>query len=497
MRRDSNWYNLNRSRPYPIDSGASLHDDSGHTLPSSIIVDLQLAFPDDAGSVPYIAALKVSEKIVSIVLAAADSPQMSGQFTPLAAVTLPQPVTLGKHYPLEPLYNGVAGYIVFGDVEREYQGKFSSPGQSRLSPRSFRVFRRPGVLSVRRAGASDAFRGLVRLRGSGDLEIVGEERVPPGQTDPVTVAVFRLRLQEGGYSLLEKYAGPCGVRPDSGNCPVPPIETIGGVEPDCDGNIVIDFRGMTTSDLVDSNGVAYGIAVDYGRNLDDICPPVDDDPLRDPASGAAIMSAATSSGKTTYDFGSGDFASYQSYGEWYFLPVPEAWGKEDDTEVKFYLEGAPSEAGGNAQASAWFASPQVAGRVESLELSAELVLTEVGAGGIFVLPSSRSGQYIWLTVDTANWVVYVQQGRRPPGSTVWASTLTPVEFPSRAALRMSLSRQGSAVSVRGTLGGEIAAGSLRFDLEMPYATPAAYCGLFVSQGKMGFQNLEIATGAAK
>ena len=111
--RNQNWYDHNSSRNYPLDDLATAVDDSGQRLPSHFLADLYLKFPIVAGRIAYLGGITVGPGIVTAVILAADGPD-SKTGIPLAAVSLPRPVTPWRQYALDPLYPGVGGWIVFG-----------------------------------------------------------------------------------------------------------------------------------------------------------------------------------------------------------------------------------------------------------------------------------------------------------------------------------------------------------------------------------------------
>lgn len=256
------WYNLNCARSWPLDERATQVSDAGQMLPDDILADVRLRFPNTAGDVAFVAGVTVSERLASVVLCGAAAIDSVGGFVALGSVTLPQPVDPWRPYPVTPMLPGVGGWVVFGSGATgltAWSGRFSLPAQSLLMSRTARSYRPPPVTSISRMGSGLRLDGLVRLSGGNDIEIVREcveiPAYPPpeGQSCDADLAavrnvvIFRLAARNDAgaqRNVFDIYRGPCGRRPESGTCQdPPPIEFIGPVQPDCCGNVVIEFRG--------------------------------------------------------------------------------------------------------------------------------------------------------------------------------------------------------------------------------------------------------------
>lgn len=305
--RNQNWYDLNESRPYPLDDTATGLSDAGERLPSGLIADLHLRFPAAAGTRAWLGAVTVTPTLVTVTILAADSVNSVGNFTPLAVASFTKAVVPRRQYPLDPQYTGVGGWIVFGDdiFTENWSGKFSTPAQSLLQPVTAKFYQALPIPSVGSRNNANPLTGIVRLQSGTDIEVVKECREIPNyepgspaeQCNELNAAlrdviVFRLRATRPAgagvgvedFNVFERYIGPCGSRPESLNCGDPtPIESISGVLPDCDGNITIDFSGCATVSEVteeatlDSDGEieaiddACGFVIDCGLGLTDAC----------------------------------------------------------------------------------------------------------------------------------------------------------------------------------------------------------------------------------
>lgn len=302
---NQSWYAANAGRQYPLDETASCVDDRGAQLPTHILADARICFPNSLASHAFLGALSITAKLVTTTILGADDPDSVDGFVPLAVVSLRRPVTPYRLYPITALAAGVTGWLVFGAAVLDdivYRGLFSSPSQSRLLRRAARGYVDLPIPTIGKLGNKTALTGLVRLSGGSDIEIVEDclsiplqgtnddaeacgESLGPDNRASRRCIVFRLKSNErGATNVLSKYVGACGKRPESGNCDDPqPVERIGGVSPDCDGTLTIEFRGaVSITEIVeevvldDSNDVvtsaeATGIIIDSPLALTDTC----------------------------------------------------------------------------------------------------------------------------------------------------------------------------------------------------------------------------------
>lgn len=274
--RNQGFYDLNSLRPYPLDDSATCIDDAGVLMPYDLIVDLQLLFPDILGRFAYISAVTVTKSLVTVTILASGNPAVLpgcvhpyssyGPLAPIAAISLPQPVTPGRGYWLESLYPGAGGVIVFGDgVQTPYSGRFSTAAQSMLNSKVAQPRRGLPISGIGKVASSQPLTGLVLLKGGNDVEVVAATR------DVANVArqVIVVRLKDtsvagAGRNVFDIYKGPCGNRPETGTCPDPqPIEFIGSVGPDCCGNITLEFKGCAQASQV-MNGCSVILDCDFG-----------------------------------------------------------------------------------------------------------------------------------------------------------------------------------------------------------------------------------------
>lgn len=264
--RNHNWYDLQSTRDYPIDEGATALDDTGQRLVGNVLVDCNIRFPETAGRFAFLGGITVTANLVTLTILGADSPTAASSFTPIASVTLTKPVDEYRHYAVDALQPGVGGWVVFGNgILEPVTWRFSSPLQSLLMPKTARPYSLPPLTSLGKQFRSTVLTGVVNLVGDGDVEIV-KELVPIDGTT-VDALVIRLKGNPGGRDPLEVFAGPCEKRPESDNCNRPGIQRINNVQPDCDGNITIDFRNLLDAPFADCGG----IAIDTNLGLDEAC----------------------------------------------------------------------------------------------------------------------------------------------------------------------------------------------------------------------------------
>jgi hypothetical protein len=304
--RNLHWYNRNEASPYPVDDSASGNTDDGQILPPTILVDMNIKFPEiipNLRTFAFLSSLTVTPNVVSLIIIGATralhqsivdvgslAPVTAvSELTPLATLTIAKPVDIYRQYAVDPQIDGVGGWVVFGhganDIEAFF-GRFSSPLQSMLSTKAIKKYEPFKVFSVGKIGSAARLQGLVRLSGGNDIEIAAVENIDeilqtPGliasleeSTFKIEAAEIRLRERDN-VDVLSLYAGPCQGRPESGTCEgLIPIEAINGVIPDCDGRITIEFQGCSDIGAV-VDGAPCGVVLDCEFGLSDACSQAD------------------------------------------------------------------------------------------------------------------------------------------------------------------------------------------------------------------------------
>lgn len=269
MIRNPDWYDLNEQRSWPVADQATQIDDTGKRLPHDLLADMNVWFPKILGDYAFIGGITVSKNIATVTLLGTASGN-----PPIAAVSVTAPIDLYRQYAVEPLYPGVGGWVVFGSAVNDgvlHSHRFSDSTQAVLIPHVARSYKVGPVQNAGKLGNITALTGIVRLQGGDDIEIVKESR----EIDSVVrdAAVFRLKSKPDfveDVNLYEKYAGPCGKRPESNNCgDSAPIEFINSVAPDCCGNITIEFRGCAEVTFIQNEDCSVAVGCHFG--LSDAC----------------------------------------------------------------------------------------------------------------------------------------------------------------------------------------------------------------------------------
>ena len=276
MIRNHNWYNLNSTRHYPLDDNATGETDDGLQLPNNILLDCHIRYPEIVGRYLYISSISTTDNLVTLTLLASDTTSSAfpviastATFVPVAAITLKKPIDQYVHYALSPMYPGVGGWVVFGPgIDEVFSGKFATPDQTLLSPKSARNYRALPVSSIQKVDTNTALTGLVKIESSQTVEVIKATRTILGAERDVLV----LRLSDlFDRNLLRLMRGACGDRPESNTCSPPGIELINSVTPDCLGNLHIDFVGHGGATAY--SGGAGGLIINTGLGLSASCQP--------------------------------------------------------------------------------------------------------------------------------------------------------------------------------------------------------------------------------
>jgi hypothetical protein len=273
---NNNWYNLNSTRKYPLDDGCSGINDDGKIFPATIIADINLRLSKPVGVGVMLSSIIVNSSVVSVTFLAINHPIIPSlydpappppSFSPLCAVTLTKPVTPGVPYVVSPFVDGVAGWIVFGDgISKNHTSKFSTPTQSALNPKTCRYYNTFPVTSVGKKNSTTALSGLVSLVAGKDISITKGTRLINGMSKQAIIVSLK---EDSQQTVLNTYKGPCAGRPESGTCAQTGLEFINTVNPDCNGNINIDFQYPFRVAIYETE--SEGLAIDYPIGLIDAC----------------------------------------------------------------------------------------------------------------------------------------------------------------------------------------------------------------------------------
>lgn len=281
--RNQNWYNLQSTRRYPLDDKSTGEDDAGATIRDDILVDCHIRFPEDLGNYLYIQGLTVSPTLVTVLFGVAES-LTSSAATTIAAVTVVKPVDIGVNYAVQALQPGVSGWVAFGGgVDTPFSGRYSTPAQSFVNPRNARPYAPLPIPTIGRIGLDSALSGIVNI--AADAPMVAtyydnytvpkyDPETDTVNSEPVKAVVLSCVAPTAGFNPYTFFLGPCGQRPESGTCNKTPIETINGVEPDCEtGNINIFVAGgMSARPFIACGGIDITTPLSLAAACDDVPP---------------------------------------------------------------------------------------------------------------------------------------------------------------------------------------------------------------------------------
>lgn len=263
--RNPNWYDLNEQRSWPLDELATHSSVSGERIAYDLIVDMNMQFPKIMGTYAYLGSITVGPKLATVTI-------ISDLGVPLATANI-SGAEKWRHYPLESDYPGVGGWIVFGSaIDNGTLGSFSFAGISsgKLMPKVARSYGERPVTGMGKKGVEQLLTDIVQMEGGNDIEIVKESREIEGKmVDAIVIRLKNKRDVSEKRNIFSDYIGTCEARPESQNCDGNlPIEFINSVQPDCFGDIKIEFRGCAEI-TIDEGGC--GIVVDCGLALSDAC----------------------------------------------------------------------------------------------------------------------------------------------------------------------------------------------------------------------------------
>ncbi len=265
--RNQNWYNLQSTRSYPLDESSTAVDDTGAFIRDDILVDCHIRFSSDLGQHLYLQGLTVSAGLVTAVFGVAATLNSAG--STVASVTVVRPGNAYANYSIVPLVAGVSGWVVFGPgIDTPFVGRYTNPTQALINPRCGRTYRPLPVPSIGKINLATSLQGVVAITGI-DPVIAEYKFVQYGDKE-MRAIVFRLddTQRTDTYNPLEQFLPACAKRPESGTCYKQPIMSINGIEPDCNGNIVIAPHESITLTPFDGCG---GVDMTTPRSLAEAC----------------------------------------------------------------------------------------------------------------------------------------------------------------------------------------------------------------------------------
>ena len=266
---NKNWLAANEQRRYPLADGVTGIDDTGVPIPLDVLVDAHISWPSNYGKIAFIGGLTVTDKLVTLVIMAADTEEAT-EFTPLGSVTLVKPLSAATQYPVLAAVAGVGGFVAFGNTTTPAAIRCATAKQSKLLPRLAIPYTPLPVASLGIAERDTSLVNIVKIIAASNL-LVSLETVLLGEEE--TLAVMVQLQSDAVNNTFAAFTGPCGGRPESGTCKLPGIETISGVAPDCYGNIELVFQQLVIGNFPECNSIAAGFILDQGVGLADVCTP--------------------------------------------------------------------------------------------------------------------------------------------------------------------------------------------------------------------------------
>lgn len=288
------WHNRNENRAYPLHDRAGKTDVNGKRLTDDLLVDAHLLIPKAAGLFVYLSSISVTDRLVSATFMATDMDPYAEDppiaftpaFVPIAVVTVDKPVEKYRNIAVEPMLEGVGGWVAFGngaDEQSKLALRFDDPSQTLLNPRSARFYDELPVSSIGRAGVADVLRDLVEMRGQPGV-ITAREVSRVVNNKVVRGLAIGLDTSVNPREVLERFAGPCFRRPDSRNCEGFPFVDINTVKPDADGNVNVRFEGDPRIELTRvPDGSGCGFVLDLPLGLSQVCDPLPSSPAFEPS----------------------------------------------------------------------------------------------------------------------------------------------------------------------------------------------------------------------
>lgn len=264
--------NLNAVRVYPFADTASLAAINAARLPEFVLTDCHVWWPDTYGELAFVSALTVSPGLITATIAV--TPRASVAITPIAVFHVARPHVPYRSYAMTALVPGAGGWAAFGDLSQLAAGVntwlFDTPENAELLPRLAQAYAACPVRSVSKLNATTQLIGTIRLLTGANIEIVSAQRSIEGTTK--SCIVFRLPESQLP-DLYDRFAGPCGRRPETGTCDKQAIRTINGIAPDADGviHLTLTSDGTISGSVENISGDAVGVALSTPVSFDDVC----------------------------------------------------------------------------------------------------------------------------------------------------------------------------------------------------------------------------------
>lgn len=266
------WYASNESVKYPLDSLASCIPTGYDYVPQEllgVITDISFNIPYSIESQPYLASLSITDDLITLIICAGSTPLFAFSSTQSSLV-------VNRYYDLTSFATSCSGVIVFGESAKTHRCsyKFASATEGGFLPSVYHRYIDYPVVSIGKKDGASAYQKDIFFKGEGDVKVTSEVITIKTQIYDTNggisfvhgisseMIVFSLDTSE---ETMQKYLGPCDVRPESGTCSRSSIEKINALIPDESGNISIRGDGINV-DTVEGH-----LLLSTSYTLDDIC----------------------------------------------------------------------------------------------------------------------------------------------------------------------------------------------------------------------------------
>jgi len=269
------WFSRNSGRRYPIEDTATALSESGVYLPDSFLVDLRISWPESYGPYAFISFASVSASTVAIGIAASQDPNLADTVIPLANALVSRRTANTQVHKLNPMADGVAGFLTFGDTAEEFNLRFATPAQTRLAPTVCQAYKDAGVSSMR-VPSAQPLTGDITLVAGNDVtlrNVILETKTGMHICNAIAIG---LAAANSHNDPLSKYVGVCNKRPENGDCATgntdtPAVQTINGLIAACDGTFTIRVENGTIRDGTPKDFGTNSVVLGYDATLEAIC----------------------------------------------------------------------------------------------------------------------------------------------------------------------------------------------------------------------------------
>lgn len=233
-----NWENANSQRTYPISSYAFNISDRGKRLRTDVITDLSL-FSDTETKEYFIGNVSVSNEVISVTVVDSETN------LPVLLAFVPRS-RQGEVVKFNRLVDYVDGWIIVDPPKdlNNYIWEASTKEQGLIIPSAVTFSVDGGIQRLLVNGGSAV--GDVDFVST-NLSLLKITKVDEYTFNSVTRPAIRIDVNEteSGFDVHDSFLSPCDLYPQNLGCAVPPILSLGGVQPDNSGIVYIFFEDLS------------------------------------------------------------------------------------------------------------------------------------------------------------------------------------------------------------------------------------------------------------